>query len=207
MARSVAKELQIDYLDTGAMYRAVTYVSLQEGLDLHNEEELAALMARVDISVKTAPSGETMTFVNGRDVTPYIREPEINQNVSFVAESPAVRRELVKMQRKLGEKGGIVMDGRDIGTRVLPNAPYKFFLTASLNERARRRYLEMAEKNIDVKAEDVEKDIARRDQIDKHRKVDPLRAAPDSCLIDTTTLNAEQVVERIMQIVNSFQQA
>ncbi len=203
MARSVAKELQIDYLDTGAMYRAVTYVSLQEGLDLHNEEELAALMARVDISVKTAPSGETMTFANGRDVTPYIREPEINQNVSFVAESPAVRRELVKMQRKLGEKGGIVMDGRDIGTRVLPNAPYKFFLTASLTERARRRYLEMAEKNLDVKAEDVEKDIARRDQIDKHRKVDPLRAAPDSCLIDTTTLNAEQVVERIIQIIKS----
>lgn len=199
MARSVAKELQIDYLDTGAMYRAVTYVSLQEGLDLHNEEELTALMARVDISVKTAPSGETMTFVNGRDVTPYIREPEINQNVSFVAESPAVRRELVKMQRKLGEKGGIVMDGRDIGTRVLPNAPYKFFLTASLKERARRRYLEMVEKSPDVKMVDVEKDIARRDQIDQHRKVDPLRAAPDSCLIDTTPLNAEQVVKRIIE--------
>jgi CMP/dCMP kinase len=199
VARSVAKELQIDYLDTGAMYRAVTYASLQEGLDLHNEDELTALMAKVEVSVKTAPSGETMTFVNGRDVTPFIRDPEINQNVSFVAESPVVRRELVKMQRKLGEKGGIVMDGRDIGTRVLPNAPHKFFLTASLKERARRRYLEMLEKNPHVKVEDVEKDIARRDQIDKHRKVDPLRAAPDSCLIDTTNLDAGQVVEKIIQ--------
>lgn len=198
MARRVATELQINFLDTGAMYRAVTYIALQEGLDLHNEEELTALMSRLEISIKTALSGETLTFVNGRDVTPFIRDAKINQNVSFVAESPVVRRELVKMQRKLGEKGGIVMDGRDIGTRVLPDAPYKFFLTASLAERAKRRYLEIVAKDPNVKLEDVEKDIARRDQIDKNRKVDPLRAAPDSCLIDTTNLLADQVVDQII---------
>ncbi len=198
MARSVAQKLQINYLDTGAMYRAVTYESLKRGLDLHNEEALGDLISSLEIEVKTSPRGDTHTYINGRDVTPFIRSPEINSNVSFVAQSPAVRRELVKLQRKLGAKGGIVMDGRDIGIRVLPDAPYKFFLTASLQERARRRYLEMKDKNPRLQVDEVAKDIARRDKIDATRKVDPLKAAPDSCTIDTTELRADEVVELII---------
>ena len=194
----MAKKVGIAYLDTGAMYRAVTYEALKKGINLHKDEELGELVRGLDLRVKTSPSGETLTFIGDLDVTPFIRTPEINQNVSFVAESPSVRRELVKIQQKLGEAGGIVMDGRDIGTRVLPHAPFKFFLTASLAERARRRFLEMKDKDPHLQVEDVEKDISRRDGIDSTRKVDPLKAAPDSCFIDTTDLTAGQVIDLIV---------
>ncbi len=195
----MARKLGIAYLDTGAMYRAVTYEALKEGVDLHKDEDLGRLVQGLVLGVETSPAGETLTYIDGRDVTPYIRTPEINQNVSFVAESPSVRRELVRIQRKLGEQGGIVMDGRDIGTRVLPKAPYKFFLTASLGERAKRRYLEMKDKDPGLKVLEVERDIARRDQIDSSRKVDPLKQAPDSILVDTTDLTAEDVVDLVIE--------
>jgi len=198
----VAKKLGIAYLDTGAMYRAVTYAALKEGVDLHMDGDLGELVRGLELMVKASPSGDTLTYINGRDVTPFIRSPEINRNVSFVAESPSVRRELVKIQRSLGERGGIVMDGRDIGTRVLPHAPFKFFLTASLKERAKRRYLEMKDKNPLLKEAEVEGEIARRDKIDSGRKVDPLKAATDSTLIDTTDLTAEEVVDLIIRKIH-----
>jgi CMP/dCMP kinase len=194
----VARRLKIAYLDTGAMYRAVTYEALRRGVDLHRDEDLEELVKGLTITVATSPSGETLTMIDGRDVTPFIRSPEINSNVSYVAESAPVRRELVKIQQRLGEEGGIVMDGRDIGTRVLPHAPHKFFLTASLPERARRRYLELKDKDPRVSREEVEKDIARRDRIDSSRTVDPLKAAPDSILVDTTELSAVQVIDLIV---------
>ncbi len=203
VARELAKKLEIDYLDTGAMYRAVTYAAWMQNIDMHDEEALKSLVTELDLAVKTAPSGETKTYINGKDVTPFIRSPEINRNVSFVAASPSVRRELVKLQKRLGEKGGIVMDGRDIGVRVLPDAPFKFFLTASLSERAKRRFLEMENQNPDLSRGKVEEEIARRDEIDSGRKVDPLKVAPGSMVIDTTALNIHEVVDVLIKKIHT----
>ncbi len=199
VAKAVAKRLKIDYLDTGAMYRAVTVVALRESWDLHNEQVLAHLIEKLTIEVNSSEIGETITIINGEDVTPLIRNAEINKHVSFIAKSPSIRKALVKLQRVLGKKGGIVMDGRDIGTRVLPDAPFKFFLTASLPERARRRYLETFPKNESLSVSEVEKEIARRDDIDKNRKVDPLRIPDDSCVIDTTSMSIDEVIEFIVK--------
>ncbi len=199
VAKAVARRLKIDYLDTGAMYRAVTVVALQESWDLHSEQVLAHLIEKLAIKVKTSGKGETITIVNDEDVTPFIRSAEINKHVSSIAKSPSVRKALVKLQRVLGKKGGIVMDGRDIATRVLPDAPFKFFLTASLTERARRRYLEMFPKNQDISLGEVEEEIARRDDIDKNRKTDPLRIPEDSCVIDTTSMSTDEVIEFIIK--------
>ncbi len=204
VAKEVAKKLNIDYLDTGAMYRAVTYYALKDLWDLHNEEELSMRVKELDIKIKTSNNGETITIINEEDVTPFIRSSEINRNVSFIAKSPSIRQKLVLIQRTLGENGGIVMDGRDIGTRVLPNAPYKFFLTASLKERAKRRYNEFVNKDFKTNIYEVEKDIAIRDDIDKTRDVDPLKIPEDADVIDTTNLTINEVVEVITKkMINS----
>ncbi len=196
VAKLVADRLQIDYLDTGAMYRAVTYFALTQDLDVHDEKALEALMAAMDMNVSIT-DGKTVIILNGKDITGYLRQPGINAKVSYIATSPAVRRKLVCLQRQLGEQGGIIMDGRDIGSNVLTRAPYKFFLTADLRERARRRYLEFKENNIESTLEDVEKEIAKRDEIDKNRKANPLVIPTDGLIVDTTNMSIDEVVDYI----------
>lgn len=203
MARLVAERLGYLYVDTGAMYRALTLKALERGEDLSNEVALTALAAETDIRlVGTGPCGQTRVLLDGRDVTAEIRSPAVNQSVSLVARAPGVRKALVDLQRRLAEEGGVVMDGRDIGTVVLPQAELKFFLTASLSERARRRAKDLEAQGYGVlPVAAVEADVARRDRLDSERTVSPLRPAMDAEVLDTTSMTVEEVVGHILSRV------
>ena len=196
VAKVLAKRLNCIYLDTGAMYRAVTWQAMQQNLDFSNEKGMAQLLA--DLQLEFREEGDMQhLYCNGTDVTEAIRQAEISANVSAIAMIPMVREAMVAQQRRIAADNDVLMDGRDIGTTVLPNATYKFFLTASLEERARRRYLEMKEKGMEVDMEQLKKDIALRDEKDSHREVSPLVQAPDAELIDTSDLSFDEVVEKL----------
>lgn len=198
VARLVAKKLGLTYLDTGAMYRALTWKALQHGIPL-TEESLVDLARNTEISFVQEPERDTpRVFCDDTDVTEQIRSPGVSSRVSLVSSFPGVRQELTQLQRKYAAKGGIVMDGRDIGTVVMPNASFKFFLTASLEERSRRRYEELKNKGIPVDQAAVYQEIKARDEADQNRAVAPLAVAEDAVIIDTTNLSIEQVVELII---------
>jgi cytidylate kinase len=205
VAKRVAEELGILYLDTGAMYRAVTLKALQRGLPLDNQEELTRLAGQVGLAFQQMPDGTYHLMMDGEDVSEEIRSLPVSHQVSVVAAVPGVRAELVKQQRAIGARGGVVMDGRDIGTVVLPQADLKVFLTASLEERTNRRWLELTAKGINVTPEEIKADLTRRDAIDSGREVAPLRPAVDSVAIDTSNLSIEQVVERVLALASSIQ--
>ena len=200
VAKIVAEKKSYIYIDTGAMYRAITYAALQENVDLTDEEKLAELLKRTDIELITTKDGQKV-FVNGTDVTEAIRTDEVSNQVSIAAKHRSVREEMVKRQQQLGEKGGVVMDGRDIGTHVLPNAEVKIFLLASVEERAKRRYEENVKKGFDVNYETLIEEIARRDKLDSEREVSPLRKAEDALEIDTTSLSIQEVADKILEAV------
>lgn len=201
IAKLVAARLGLRYIDTGAMYRALTLKALRAGVDCADAGGLMELLAqsRFEFPVAKEPENPAV-LLDGEDVSTLIRLPEVSQEVSRVAMVPEVRRELVHIQRELAAGGGIVMDGRDIGTVVLPEADIKVFLTASLEERARRRYLEMTQKGLPATLEEIKKQIATRDKLDREREVGPLQAAPDAICIDTTALSPEEVVDKIIQL-------
>jgi len=200
----VAQRLGLAYLDTGAMYRAITLAALRQGVDLLDAGKLARLASRAGLEIRNNGTDNlNMVFLDGEDVTEDIRLPEISRNVSFVARCPEVREILVDRQRQIGRLGGVVMDGRDIGTNVMPEAEYKFFLTASLVERARRRRAELAAKGEDTDLPQMMKELAARDRIDSERECSPLSAAHDAIHIDTTELTIEQVVREIADLVGS----
>jgi cytidylate kinase len=202
VAKAVAKELNIIYLDTGAMYRAVALKALQSGLDTKDEEGLESLVKDIDIRIKHV-GNEQRIYLDGKDVTGDIRTSEVSIGASNVAVIPAVRIKLVELQRKIAQDNDVVMDGRDIGTYVLPDAKHKFFLTASIEERAKRRYDEMIGKGmLDVTIEQIEKDIAFRDKNDSSRAFAPLSKASDAIEIDTTNLSAQEVVEFVLSRIN-----
>jgi cytidylate kinase len=200
VAKIVAEKKSYIYIDTGAMYRAITYVALQEKVDLTDEAKLAELLKQTDIELITTKEGQKV-LVNGTDVTEDIRKDEVSNQVSIAAKHRSVREEMVKRQQQLGEKGGVVMDGRDIGTHVLPNAEVKIFLLASVEERAKRRYEENVKKGYDVNYETLIEEIARRDKLDSEREVSPLRKADDALEIDTTSLSIQEVAEKILDVV------
>ncbi len=200
VAKRLAEALSYVYIDTGAMYRALTYCALQRGVDVHNEKQLMNVLHDTYIELKPSPSGQ-LVFANGENVTEAIRTNDVTNNVSYVAKHPGVREEMVKRQRELGQHGGVVMDGRDIGTHVLPHAEVKIFLLASVEERAKRRHEENVLRGIPSDFEQLKEEIARRDQIDSERAVAPLRKAEDAIEIDTTSLSIDEVVDRIMCIV------
>ncbi len=200
VAKRLAEALSYVYIDTGAMYRALTYCALQRGVDVHNEKQLMNVLHDTYIELKPSPSGQ-LVFANGENVTEAIRTNDVTNNVSYVAKHPAVRKEMVKRQRELGQHGGVVMDGRDIGTHVLPHAEVKIFLLASVEERAKRRHEENVKRGIPSDFEQLKEEIARRDQIDSERAVAPLKKAEDAIEIDTTSLSIDEVVDRIMRIV------
>ena len=197
VAKIVAKRLGFVYIDTGAMYRAFTWYVLHRGPDPKNEEASCSLIPEVRISLKEDGS----VFVCGHDVTRAIREPLVSSNVSYIASYKGIRLALIDLQRELGEKDNCVMDGRDIGSYVLPHAEVKIFQIASVETRAKRRFLENQEKGIPTTYEEVVADVKNRDYIDSHRDFDPLMQAEDAIPLDTSDMTIEEVVDAILRIV------
>lgn len=197
VAKIIAKDFNYTYLDTGAMYRAATYMALRNHLTENDVDEIVTLLETYSISFGRSENGEQLVFVGDVDVTHPIRENEVTNNVSWVAAIPEVREKLVHLQQLIAAQGGIVMDGRDIGTVVLPDAELKIFLVASVEERAERRYKENLEKGIPADLETLKKEIAERDYKDSHREVSPLKPADDAIHFDTTGVGITEVVKFI----------
>lgn len=197
VAKIIAKDFNYTYLDTGAMYRAATYMALRNHLTENDVDEIVTLLETYSISFGRSENGEQLVFVGDVDVTHPIRENEVTNNVSWVSAIPEVREKLVHLQQLIAAQGGIVMDGRDIGTVVLPDAELKIFLVASVEERAERRYKENLEKGIPTDLETLKKEIAERDYKDSHREVSPLKPAADSIHFDTTGIGIAEVVKFI----------
>jgi cytidylate kinase len=196
VARLVAARLGYVHVDTGAMYRAVAWHMMQVGIPPTDPARIAERLDGLRLELKPAEGGQQV-WLCGRDVTGLIRSPDISRTVSLYAQIPEVRRFLTGIQKRLAEEGGIVMDGRDIGTKVLPDAELKIFLTASVEERAARRYRELVEAGERVDLEVLKREIAERDRLDRERKESPLKMAEDAVLIDCTSMTVDQVVGRI----------
>ncbi|GIN92045.1 cytidylate kinase [Siminovitchia terrae] len=199
VAKIVAEKLSYIYIDTGAMYRAVTYKALMEGTDIHDEESLFRLLKGTTIDL-VQESGLQTVFLDGKDVTKEIRNSNVTNNVSTVAAHGAIREEMVHRQRELGKRGGVVMDGRDIGTKVLPDSELKVFLLASVDIRAERRHKENVEKGYPSDLAQLKEEIMLRDKNDTEREVSPLVKAEDAIEIDTSTLSIEEVVAHIIAL-------
>ncbi|MEK5442035.1 MULTISPECIES: (d)CMP kinase [unclassified Fredinandcohnia] len=200
VAKIIAKELSYIYVDTGAMYRALTYKALQLSLDLENEEQVLDALQNANIELRPSENGQ-LVFIDNNDVTEKIRDHDVTNSVSIVSKHRKVREDMVRRQQSFAKSGGVVMDGRDIGTHVLPNAEVKIFLLASVDERAERRHQENLSKGYQSDLEQLKLEIAQRDKLDSEREVAPLRKAEDAIEIDTTSLGIEEVVVKIMDIV------
>ena len=202
VARAVAAQLQLLYLDTGAMYRAITWLALQRGIPLDDAEQLTQLAAQTQLRLQSGPSPDepTRIWANGQEITQAIRSPEVTRWVSQVAAVPGVRQELVKQQRLLGRDGGAVLEGRDIGTHVFPDAELKVFLTASLGERAQRRQHQLQAQGQVVSLEELKAQLEQRDRYDSERQIAPLRPAPDAIVIDTDHLSQAEVENKIVTL-------
>lgn len=202
VARQVAKDLGYIYLDTGAMYRALTLKALRTGVSLEDEDALTKMAKETEIKI-TYKDHTQLIFMDGEDVSEEIRTPRVSQNVSLVAKVPGVRVEMVRLQRELAKGGGVVMDGRDIGSYVLPDAECKIFLTASTAERARRRAGDLKNLGIEVDLKQLEHEIAMRDQIDSTREMAPLVRAEDALLLDTSNMDFYEVVNKVKELIRS----
>lgn len=205
VAKIIAKRFGYVYCDTGAMYRSVTWAALENGIDVSDTKQVIDLARRIKITFEPGQPDQRV-FVDGHEVTKDIRTEKIAANVSAVAAIPEVRAQMVEQQRQIAQAGGIVMDGRDIGTTVLPDAQVKVFLVASAHERARRRYEENLQKGLATQSlDELEAAIKLRDQKDSTRKVSPLTQAKDAILIDTTSLTIDQVVDEIGALIKKNQ--
>ena len=198
VAKAVAKKLGFQYIDTGAMYRAVTLGVLREGIPVDNEAAVTEKSCRCPISLQEGIGG-TLVFLDGEDVSEEIRGPEVTANVSAVCSYGGVREAMVAQQRAMADGGGVIMDGRDIGSHVLPNAMLKIFMTASPEERGRRRHKEWQEKGISMSLEETIEDINRRDHLDSTRALNPLCRTEDAILLDTDGMSVDQVVAWIVR--------
>ena len=203
ISKVVADTLGLIHVDTGAMYRAITLFGLRNFKDEKQEIDLSKLLQNLnEISLEFREnSGKLEIYLNGENVSKEIRTTEVSDNVSFIAKQPEVRERLVVLQRNIAEKQGVIMDGRDIGTVVLSNADYKFFLTASADERARRRFLELQSLGIETTIEKVKQNLIERDRIDSEREISPLKQAEDAILIDNTNLNKEETIDLILSYI------
>lgn len=200
VAKMIAKKMNIIYVDTGAMYRTVGLYAIRKGISTTDVESLKVLINEIDIDVEIK-NGEQLIYLNKEDVTGLIRTPEISMAASNVSAVPEVRAKLVDIQRKLAESKSVIMDGRDIGTVVLPNADTKIFLDASPKARAKRRYDELIAKKQEVTFEEVYNDLMQRDKNDSTRAASPLKKADDAIVLDTTELTLEQVVDEAIKII------
>ena len=197
-AKQVAKRLGFTYLDTGALYRALTLLALKNGIDIESEGELVNLLQQSKFQLQSQ-GDKIRIWINGEEATEAIRSPEVSRAVSMVARHPAVRREMVQLQRRLASQADVVVEGRDIGTVAFPEADLKIFLTASLEARAQRRLKELHEKGVEISLHELKRDIERRDAIDSQRETAPLKKAEDAIVIDTTELTIDEQVDKIVQ--------
>jgi len=200
----LAKKLGFTYLDTGAMYRALTWKALENNINLEDEVALSRMAenTKIDIFAKDDGPG-AVVHVDGREVSDLLRTPEINKWVSVVSKVPRLRSAMVKLQRDIAKERSVVAEGRDIGTVVFPQADVKIFLVASVEERAKRRWKELREKGVFCTQEEIKKELRLRDKIDSERKVAPLKKAPDALLVNNTNLSIEETVEELLNIVKS----
>ncbi|MBN1326448.1 MAG: (d)CMP kinase [Candidatus Cloacimonetes bacterium] len=205
-ARMLARKLKYIYIDTGAMYRACALCALQRKIDLEDENSLEKMLQDIKIEIKYAEQGNRI-YLNGDDVTARIREADITRLSSRIAVIGIVREKMVELQRKMGAQGGVIMDGRDIGTVVFPDADFKFFMTAGVKVRARRRWEEAVAKGEELNIKDVEKELIWRDQNDTNREHSPLRKADDAMEIDTTSLSVEEQVECLLNQIRERENA
>ena len=201
IARKVAAELSIIYVDTGAMYRAIGAYAIRKGVDTKDAESVAALLPEISLELSYSEEQGQRIFLNGEDVSTEIRLPEMGMAASNVSAIPDVRAFLFQQQRSMAKRQSVIMDGRDIGTVVLPDAEVKIFLTASPEERARRRWKEFSEKGLPDTYEEILADVIRRDEQDMNRPIAPLKQADDAVLLDSTELNFAQTVEKVKEII------
>ena len=199
IAKRLAKKLGFIYVDTGAMYRAMAYYFLQHNIDAKDENAIAAACPDVDVTI-TYENGEQQVLLKGENVNGVIRNEEVGNMASSTSVYPVVRKKLVELQRQLAKSADVIMDGRDIGTCVLPDAQVKIYLTASSATRAKRRYDELTEKGVSCDLAEIEKDIIDRDYRDMHRETSPLRQAEDAVLVDSSEMNIDEVVDAIYQV-------
>lgn len=197
VAKGAAKELGFIYVDTGALYRTVGLKFLRDGYDTDLNCDIETVLREIEVDIKFI-DGTQHVFLNGEDVSEQIRTPDASMMASAVSAKPPVRAFLLEMQRKLARENNVIMDGRDIGTVVLPNATLKFFVTASVEERAQRRYKELIEKGMDVNYDDIYKDIETRDYNDSHREIAPLKPAEDSIIFDTTGNTLQESIDKLI---------
>ena len=202
LARAAAKELGFIYVDTGALYRSVAYYAIKNNTDPHDSENVVLLLKNIRPELKYI-GGEQHVFLNGEDVSGFIRTPEVSMGASAVSAIPAVRAFLFDLQKNIAAENNIIMDGRDIGTVVLPNADVKIYLTASAEVRADRRYKELAEKGMSPVYDEVLEDIKQRDYNDMHRDIAPLKQADDAVLLDTSSDSPERALERLIGIIKN----
>ncbi len=202
IARRVAKELSFIYVDTGAMYRAMALYLLRKEVNKDDTEQIGNICQDAEISIEYQ-NGEQIVLLNDENVNSYLRTEEVGNMASVSSAVPRVREKLLSLQRKLARDMSVVMDGRDIGTTILPDADVKIYLTASSLTRAKRRYLELQEKGTVCNLDEIQKDIEERDQRDMNREISPLRQTEDAVLVDSSDLTIQQVVDRILQIFRS----
>lgn len=203
IARLAAAQLAYIYVDTGAMYRAITWYALERGIEAHDAQAISSLLPGIELELVPAANGQQV-MVNGEDVTGLLRTAAVNAQVSQVSQIAEVRRKLTAMQRHLAEAGGVVMDGRDIGTQVMPDAELKIYLTATVEERARRRQRELDAAGEYIALDTLQRQIAARDDADRGREISPLRQADDAVYIDSSDMTIEQVVGRIVGLSKSL---
>lgn len=202
IARALADKLGARYLDTGAMYRAVALLAERAGVDPGDGEAMERILPNADIAVRYDDAGVQHVYLSGEDVTGQLRTNSISMGASMVGLHMAVRRKLTELQRRVAEENDVVMDGRDITTNVLPDTPYKFYLTASVEERARRRYQQLLRRGgTDKTLEEIESEIAARDKNDMERDYMPLRRAEDAVLIDSSSLTIDEVTEQMLRLI------
>lgn len=197
IAKIIAKNLNINYIDTGAMYRAITYKCLKNNIDINKEEEVSKLAKNTEIDFK-----ENNIYLDGKILTDEIRTMQVSNNVSNVAKIKDVRHLMVDVQRKIGKRSSVILDGRDIGSYVFPDADYKFFLIATPEERGQRRFIELSKKGYETTLEEIIQDIIKRDKIDSNREFAPLVKAEDAIEIDTTGKTIDEVVETVISKIN-----
>ena len=200
ISKIVAKKLGYLYIDTGAMYRSVTWAVLYNHIDVNNQKAVEALLPELDLTME-ASDDSCKVFIAGQDVTDFIRTPQVNNAVSIVASYKGVRQYLVERQRLMAEAGGVILDGRDIGSVVLPNAELKIYLTASVEARAMRRYLEVKGTVNEQPLEDIKDSVMQRDDMDKNRKESPLIQVEDAVLVDSSEMTFDETVEYILHLV------
>ena len=199
IAKRVAKEKGFIYVDTGAMYRGMAIYFLEQKISPDEKEEIAKACQNAEVSI-AYEEGEQQIYLNGKNVTALLRKEEVGKMASISSAIPEVRQKLLSLQRNLAKEKDVVMDGRDIGTNILPDADVKVYLTASSRTRANRRYLELREKNVDCNLDEIEREIIARDERDMNREIAPLKQAEDAILIDSSDLSIEEVTEKILEL-------